>query len=182
MPNVVYIATSLDGYIAAADGGLDWLMSVPNPEQSDYGYAAFIEGMDALVMGRNTFETIMGFEGEWPYDKRVFVLSNSLSEVPESMTDKAEMVSGPLPELVRALNGRGYNNLYIDGGRTIQSFLAGDLLDEMIITQIPILLGDGIPLFGHHEQQLHFELAGVEHFSNGIVQCRYLRDRSKHGQ
>jgi len=88
----VYVATSLDGFIAASDGGLDWLMETPNPEQSDYGFAEFMSGIDAIVMGRNTFETVLTF-GDWPYSKPVFVLSRTLDEVPEGLRDRVEVVS-----------------------------------------------------------------------------------------
>ncbi len=111
MANYVFIATSLDGFIATSDGGLDWL-EVPNPEKSDYGYAEFISGIDAIVIGRNTFEKVLTF-GDWPYDKPVFVLSNNLSELPEVIADKVEIVKGDIKKLTAQLNQRGYNNLYI---------------------------------------------------------------------
>src|SRR5512139_253634 len=102
MTNYVYIATSLDGYIASSDGGLDWLHEVPNPEQSDYGYAEFMSGVDAIVMGRNTFETVLTF-GSWPYSVPVFVLSNTLEKLPESVAGKAEIIRGDLRQLVDEL-------------------------------------------------------------------------------
>jgi len=89
MPNVVYIATSLDGYIADANGSLDWLNTVPNPDSTDYGFADFMDGIDALVMGRKTFETVLGFGGDWPYSKPVFVLSSTLKALPETLQCKA---------------------------------------------------------------------------------------------
>lgn len=127
MANYVYIASSLDGFIAARDGGIDWLHEIPNPDRSDYGYAEFMGNIDAIVMGRNTFEQVLTFDS-WPFDKPVFVLSNSLSELPESMTGKAQIVSGDITKLVNQLNKQGYANLYIDGGRTIQGFLKRDLI------------------------------------------------------
>jgi dihydrofolate reductase/ribosomal protein S18 acetylase RimI-like enzyme len=157
LTNYVYIATSLDGYIAGKDGDLTWLNEIPNPSNSDFGFAEFLEKIDALVMGRNTYETVLSF-GAWPYEKPVFVLSNSLSKVPESMEDKAEIIKGDLKTLVNELKNRGYENLYIDGGRVIQSFLKEDLIDEMIITRVPILLGEGIPLFGKLEHSMKFKL------------------------
>lgn len=147
MANYVYIATSLDGFIATCEGGLDWLSEIPNTEQSYFGYAEFISGIDAILMGRNTFQKVLTF-GTWPYDKPVFVLGNTLVSVPENVADKTEIVNGEVRMLVDQLNKRGYHNLYVDGGSVIQSFLEEDLIDEMIITRVPILLGDGIPLFG----------------------------------
>ena len=176
MTNFVYIATSLDGFIATIDGGLDWLDEIPNPAQSDFGYAEFIAGIDAIVMGRNTFETVLTF-GVWPYDVPVFVLSNSLSTIPERLLGKVEIVSGDLRKLVEQLNEMEYRNLYIDGGKTIQSFLEDDLIDEMIITRVPVLLGDGIPLFGKLTEQRKFDHQGTETFNNVLVKSHYTRSR-----
>ena len=176
MKNIVYVATSLDGFIAGIDGDLDWLNNLPNPDRSDYGFADFIRRIDALVMGRNTFETVLAFDA-WPYPKPVFVLSSSLKKIPATLTDKVEIVQGDLVQLVNDLHRRGYQSLYIDGGRTIQNFLRADLIDELIITQVPILLGRGIPLFGDIEQTLKFSHQSTETFTTGLVQSHYVRDR-----
>ncbi|MEX2964065.1 dihydrofolate reductase family protein [Microbulbifer sp. TYP-18] len=175
MPNIVYIATSLDGYIADKSGGVDWLHSTPNPDNDDCGWAQFIAGIDGLVMGRITFEAVCGFDVEWPYSVPVFVLSNSMSSIPEGYRDKAEVVRGALPDVVKSLNEKGLNNLYIDGGKTIQSFLQADLIDEMIITQIPILLGGGFPLFGELAHPIAFEHVGTKVHLNALVQSHYRR-------
>lgn len=177
MPNIVYIATSLDGYIADKDGGLDWLYSIPNPDNLDFGWAEFLARIDALVMGRNTFDTVCGFGGQWPYPKPVFVLSNTLTSIPAAFSDKAELVSGPLDLLVGSLHQRGFNNLYIDGGKTVQSFLRADLIDELIITQLPILLGGGVPLFGALSEPLTFEHVGTEVLLDALVKNHYRRRR-----
>ncbi len=174
MANYVYIATSLDGYIAASDGGLDWLMEIPAPGGEDYGYAEFMATIDALVMGRKTFEKVLTF-GDWPYDKPVFVLSTTITEVPEHLAGKVEIVHGELKELTGTLNQRGYNNLYIDGGVTIQNFLQQDLIDEMIITKVPTLLGGGIPLFGTLDEPIKFKHVKTEIYDNGLVKSRYSR-------
>jgi dihydrofolate reductase len=176
MANYLYVATSLDGYIATRDGGLDWLFDIPNPEQSDFGYAEFIGVIDAIVMGRHTFEKVLSF-GVWPYDKPVFVLSSTLMEVPEEVADKVEIVSGEVRVLVGQLQERGYHNLYVDGGRVIQSFLEEDLIDEMIITRIPIVLGDGIPLFGTLSRSLQFSHRKTETLNNSLVKSYYTRAR-----
>lgn len=176
MTNYVYIGTSLDGYIATIEGGLDWLTEAPNPDQSDYGYADFISGIDAIVMGRNTFETVRSF-GVWPYERPVFVLSEHLQEIPAELTGKAELVGGSVPELVADLRRRGYENLYVDGGITIQGFLAHDLIDEMIITRLPIVLGSGIPLFGELAKPLRFRHVSTEVYNNALVKSRYIRTR-----
>ena len=175
MANYVYIATSLDGFIATENGGLDWL-EVPNPDKSDYGYADFIKGIDALVMGRNTFEKVLTF-GEWFYKKPVFVLSNSLTEIPKDIADKAEIVKGDIASVIHKLNQQGYKNLYIDGGKVIQSFLREDLIDEIIITRVPVLLGKGIPLFGESEHSIMFKHTKTEVFNNMLVKSYYVRKR-----
>ena len=176
MTNYVYIATSLDGFIATSDGNLDWLYEIPNPDGSDYGYGEFMSNIDAIVMGRNTFEQVLTF-GEWPYDKPVFVLSNSLTELPKDVLNQAEIVSGELKTIVNQLKLRGYNNLYIDGGATIQSFLKEDLIDEMIITRFPILLGNGFPLFSRLDARLNLTHRKTEIYNNTLVKSYYTRDR-----
>jgi dihydrofolate reductase len=174
MANYIYVATSLDGYIATVDGGVEWLHEEPNPEGSDFGYAEFMQKIDALVMGRNTFEVVQGF-GKWPYDKPVFVLSNTLTELPAEFQDRVEIVKGDIRQLVADLNERGYQNLYIDGGKVVQAFLAADLIDEMIIAKIPVLLGDGIPLFGKLEQSMKFSHKETKVFNDALVMSSYLR-------
>lgn len=176
MANYVYVATSLDGFIATREGGLDWLLELPNPDQSDYGYKQFIGGIDAIVMGRNTFETVLTFD-RWPYDRPTFVLSHTLKTVPDAVVGRAEIVSGDLGRLVTQLNAQGYLNLYIDGGRVIQSALQADLIDTMIITRVPILLGEGIPLFGTLTQHLKFNPAKTEVLNEMLVKSYYTRLR-----
>ena len=178
MPNHVYIATSLDGYIADRDGGLGWLMNIPNPGNSDFGFADFLSGIDAIVMGRNTFEMVASFPGDWPYPIKVFVYSNSLNAVPKRLEDNAEIVSGNPSEIVVSLNAKGFRNLYIDGGKTIQTFLSFDLIDEMEIAQIPVLLGDGAPLFGFLKAPMDFELVSSHIEGNLFVKSRYRRRRT----
>jgi dihydrofolate reductase len=171
----VFIATSLDGYIAREDGSIDWLIaanaSVPPGE--DCGYAAFMSGVDALVMGRNTFELVRTFDA-WPYgEKPVVVLSGSLTALPEDVPPSVMLASGKPEEVVERLASRGLFNLYIDGGITIQRFLAAGLIDELTITTIPILLGKGRPLFGPLEQDIRLELASSRAYDFGFVQNRY---------
>jgi dihydrofolate reductase len=172
--NYVYIAASIDGYIATSDGGLEWLNELPNPNNDDYGYAEFINNIDALVMGRKTYEMVRSF-GVWPYEKKVFVLSSVLTEVPEELIEKVEFISGSLKEIISNINSNGFNNLYIDGGIVIQSFLAEDLIDELIITRIPILLGGGIPLFKELSEPLKFVHKNSVVYDNNLVKSHYIR-------
>ena len=176
MANFVYIATSLDGFIATSEGGLNWLDDIPNPEGRDFGYAEFMNDIDALVMGRKTFEKVASF-GVWPYNKPVFVLSRSNISVPFELENKVEIVNKTPKKLVDDLRAQGYQNLYVDGGITIQSFLAADLIDEMIITRVPILLGNGIPLFGELTQRLYFKHKKTEVLNEIMVQSQYTRIR-----
>jgi dihydrofolate reductase len=175
--NSVFIATSLDGYITDKNGGIDWLHALPNPDHDTMGYTEFIKGMDALVMGRSTFETVLGFDVDWPYDKPVFVLSNTLKKIPESHKEKAYLVKGTLREIIAQIHEKGFYRLYVDGGTTIQNFLKEDLIDEMILTTIPILLGGGSSLFSELPKKLKFELVGTKTYLNQITQNHYKRKK-----
>lgn len=170
----VFIATSLDGFIARRNGAIDWLTDPSNANAGeDYGYKEFINSVDTLVMGRKTYELALTF-GEWPYTgKKVVVLSSASPKVPEQLSGSVEILSGPPDELVGRLSQRGARHLYVDGGVTIQGFLKAGLIDEMIITQIPILIGDGIPLFGILEQDIRFRLIETKTYQSGFVQSKY---------
>ena len=175
--NIVFIAKSLDGYISDKNGGLDWLHSIPNPENNDMGYTNFMKDIDAIIMGRSTFETVCNFDIDWPYQKTVFVLSRTLKTISEEYKGKAELIHGSLKTILKEINQKGFNRLYIDGGTTIQSFLKEDLIDELIITTIPVMLGGGSRLFSDLPQELKFEHIGTEVFLNQIVQSHYRRMR-----
>jgi len=175
--NMVFIARSLDGYIADRNGGLDWLYSVPNPDHLDLGYEKFIQDVDAIVMGRTTFDVVCSFDMAWPYKIPVFVLSSSLKSLPEEFKDKAEIVKGSLSEILELIHKKGFTRLYIDGGTTVQSFLKEDLIDELIITTIPILLGGGTPLFGELPKEMEFEHVESVLYLDAFVQDSYRRNR-----
>ena len=175
----VYIATSLDGFIARENGDLDWLpgsdgSSVEsNPEDGDFGYQAFMDSVDALVMGRNSFEKVLSF-GMWPYgNKRVVVLSSQLTQLPDDLPETVELKSGSPTEVVQELAASGAPRLYIDGGKTIQAFLNAGLIQELIITRIPVLIGKGLPLFGPVHKDLQLRHVETRVFSNGFVQSKY---------
>lgn len=129
-------------------------------------------------MGRKTFETVCGFEIDWPYQQPVFVLSNTLQEIPEPYQGKAFLVSGNLTDVLAQIHQKGFGRLYIDGGTTIRGFLAADLIDEMIITTIPILLGGGSTLFSTLPKELDFELLGVKTYLGQVTQQHYKRKRA----
>jgi len=171
----VFIATSLDGYIARGNGSIDWLDKVHAtvPKGEDCGYAAFFSTVDALVMGRNTFEQALSFP-EWPCGtKPVVVLSNRLRELPVQAPPGVRLTNERPAALVRSLAGQGLRHLYIDGGRTIQAFLADGLIDEMTVTVIPVLLGEGRPLFGQLPKDISLQLLASKAFPFGFVQSRY---------
>ncbi|MFO7891460.1 MAG: dihydrofolate reductase family protein [bacterium] len=176
MTNYIYKATSLDGFIADKHGGIDWLTEIPNPDKSDYGFAEFMDLIDAVVLGRKTFEQVLSF-GQWPYTKPVFVVSSSLQKLPDHLAGKAEIIKGEPEEIVDQLHLMGFNDLYIDGGRTIQNFLQADLIDTMIITSIPVLLGEGISLFGSLDQRRWFRLKKSEVLEGVYVKSWFERVR-----
>ncbi len=175
--NSIFIATSIDGFIADKNGGIDWLHAIPNPENIDMGYGEFISRIDALLMGRTTFETVCSFDIPWPYQKPVFVLSHTLNEIPEPYRDQAFLVKGELREVLSHIHQEGYHRLYIDGGKTIQSFLKEDLIEEMVITLIPVLLGGGIPLFAELPASLEFECTDTKIYLGKVVQNHFKRNR-----
>ncbi|WP_372366812.1 dihydrofolate reductase family protein [Candidatus Uabimicrobium sp. HlEnr_7] len=174
MTTYVYIATSIDGFIATEDGGIKWLYDIPNPDQSDYGYADFVSNIDCHVMGRKTFEKVLTFDS-WGYEKPVFVLSNSLIQVPKKYNNKVKIMSGSPTTIIRKLAEQGYQNIYIDGGKVIQHFLRDDAVDEMIISKIPIVLGSGIRLFESTSQSLKFKHRATEVYNGEIVKSHYVR-------
>ena len=166
----VFIATSLDGFIARQDGGLDWLPFDCEP----HGYDEFIATVDALVMGRKTFEIVLAFDA-WPYGtKPVIVLSNTMLELKAPPGAVCEMMAGDPHEIVARLAQRGMKHLYIDGGVTVQGFLAAGLIQRLIITRIPVLLGSGIPLFGPLSHDIRFEHVATRSYPSGLVQSEYL--------
>ena len=177
MANIVFIATSLDGYIADKKGSIDWLYSVPNPDNIDTGFLPLMQRIDAIVMGRNTLDVVLGFDVEWPYSRPVFVLSNAMKSVPTGYEDKVFLLNGELKSIIKNLNEQGYKNLYIDGGVTISHFLREDLIDEITITQFPILLGGGARLFGELEKPLQFSVIKTDILLGQLVQTTYKRTK-----
>ncbi len=178
----VFIATSVDGYIAKDDGSVDWLNTVGNldadmGDYADMGFNKFIESIDCMIIGRGTMEVLSDFDltpDQWPYgNARVIALSSSLTEPPSNLKDRVEMHSGDLRKLVASLEQEGYSHAYIDGGKTIQSFLDLKLIDELILTRAPVILGGGIPLFGKTGTDIKLANLKVEAFPNDFIQLRY---------
>jgi dihydrofolate reductase len=169
----VYIATSVDGFIAREDGSIDWLPVGDSNSDEDYGYQDFINSVDALVMGRNTYELVRSF-GSWPYgDKPVIVLTTRPLEIPEDLSHTVTIMSGSPVEIVQRLAERGNKHLYIDGGKTIQDFIREGMIQTLIITRIPVLIGSGLPLFGAVPNDIKLLHRETIQFENGLVQSRY---------
>ncbi|MDP1609162.1 MAG: dihydrofolate reductase family protein [Chlamydiales bacterium] len=164
----IYIASSIDGYIARTDGNLDWL-HYGHVGDEDYGFKEFTNSIDAVVMGRNTYEVVAGFD-EWAYkDKRVIVLSSTLTEVRK----EAELFSGRPTELLAKLLAENIKHIWIDGGITVSRFLEAGLVDEITISIISMVLGSGIPLFSKMNQEHKCRLVSTQSYPSGLVQLKY---------
>lgn len=171
----VFIATSLDGFISRTDGSIDWLddANARVPAGEDCGYGKFMASVHTLVMGRHTFELAKSF-GEWPYGSTpVVVLSSRMSSLPRTVPGSVSLSDETPPTLVTRLSSQGMRHLYIDGGITIQRFIAAALIDEITITKIPVLLGVGKPLFGPLMSDVRLEHISTHAFDFGFVQSKY---------
>ena len=171
----VYIATSLDGFIARNEGKLDWLdeANATVPVGEDCGFQAFMDSVDTLIMGRKTYKKVLSF-GKWPYGRTpVVILSHNAISFPPSIPDMVTHSSEPLHHLLKRLSGEGTEHVYVDGGITIQRFLAEGLIDEITVTVIPIILGGGIPLFGQLVKDVKLTHERTKVFDFGFVQTTY---------
>ena len=177
----VFIGTSLDGFIARPDGALDFL---PPNGGEPHGYNEFLASVDALVIGRGTFETVCAFP-EWPYgNKLVIVLSTRPLELPEWVPQvssdlrdlgrrNVEQMSGDPAEIIAKLGTRGIRHIYVDGGVTIQRFLRARLIQRLIITRVPVLIGQGIPLFASLQEDVRLRHVETTAYKSGLVKSEY---------
>jgi dihydrofolate reductase len=175
MKTSVYIGTSLDGFIAREDGDIDWLTPYGNDE-AGRAYEEFIREIDTILIGRGTFEKVLEFP-TWPYQKKVFVLSKTLTQLPDTLKDKATLISMEPKDVLSYLSEMGFSSIYVDGGKVIQGFLKEDLIEDLIISRVPVLIGHGIPLFGFLNGDLKFKHLRTEVRSNGLVSSYYKRER-----
>jgi len=175
----VFIAASMDGFIARTDGSVDWLHTAGKPDvdlgdEADMGMRDYMASVDCMIMGRKCMDMIdsMNLSPEqWPYgDTRIIVLSNTLKEPPSGMRGKVEMYSGNILALIQRLEGEGYKHAYIDGGATIQAFINHGLINEITITRIPVLLGEGKPLFGKTDRAIKLHNCSARAFANDFIQ------------
>jgi dihydrofolate reductase len=171
MKTAVYVGTSLDGFIARKDGDITWLTQFAD-ENAIASYKEFMDRIDAIVIGRGTFEKVLTFPS-WPYERDVFLLSSTIKKLPDQAKGKATILSMPPAEILRHLSNEGFSNLYIDGGKVIQAFLKEDLIDELVIAKVPVLIGSGIPLFDELDVDIQFKHIRTAAFSNGLVRSYY---------
>lgn len=166
----VFIGTSVDGFIARLNGDLDFL---PTGGGEPHGYEEFMADIDTLVIGRKTFETVTAFP-DWPYGKRrVVVLSGASLDLSKVPTGMVEQMAGPPAEIVSKLAATNARNVYVDGGVTIQGFLRAGLIQRLIITRVPVLIGEGIPLFGSLPNDVRLQHVATEHYPSGLVKTEY---------
>ena len=165
----VFIGTSLDGFIARANGALDFL---PPGGGEPHGYEEFMATVDALVIGRKTFETVLTFD-TWPYGEKLVVVLSTRPLAPAPPGAVVEHMSGAPADIVSQLTGRGIRHIYVDGGITIQRFLQAGLIQRLIITRVPVLIGDGIPLFGAVPRDVVLRHIGTRQYASGLVQSEY---------
>jgi dihydrofolate reductase len=167
----VYIATTVDGFIARPNGDISWLNGIGETE--DHGFASFIESVDVMVMGRKTFDQVLTFD-EWGYaDTRVIVLSRGSVDIPEHLSNSVESSSSAPRNLIERFSEEGRRHVYVDGGMTIQSFLNEGLVTNLELFRIPVLIGEGISLFGPLDQDTQLRLIESEPFPSGIVRSSY---------
>ena len=166
----VFVGTSVDGFIARPNGDLDFL---PEGGGEPHGYTEFMASVDALVIGRKTFEKVLTFE-TWPYgDKRVVVLSSRPVDLSAVRGGVVEQMAGPPADIVSQLAAGGAHHLYVDGGITIQEFLRAGLVQRLIITRVPVLIGEGVPLFGALPRDIRLHHVATRHYPSGLVQSEY---------
>ncbi|MHB1262042.1 MAG: dihydrofolate reductase family protein [Thermoplasmatota archaeon] len=166
-----FIGTSLDRFLARPNGSFDFLPSDGGGEAG--GFDAFIAGIDAIVMGRNTFDVVTAMP-EWPYrSKHLVVLSHRPVDLARAPPGLAERMEAAPQEVVARLAARGLRNLYVDGGLTIQSFLRAGLVDRLVVTTVPVLIGQGIPLFGPLDADIKLKHVATRTLPGGMVQSEY---------
>ena len=171
----VFVGVSLDGFLARPNGDLDWLMGDGGGDSAEYGYDEFIAGIDAIVMGRNTFEKVVMFD-KWYYgNKRVVVLSHHSLDLAGARArgGVVEQMQGSPAEIVSKLASSGARRLYVDGGLTIQEFLRAGLIRRLVISRLPVLIGEGIPLFGSLAHDIHLNHIATRTYPGGMVQSEY---------
>src|SRR5258707_6127154 len=166
----VFIGTSLDGFIARPNGDLDFL---PPGGGEPHGYDEFIASVDVIVIGRKTFDTVLTLV-PWPYgDKPVVVLSSRPVDLSAAHGGVVAQMDGPPAQIVSQLAASGGHHLYVDGGITIQGLLRAGLIQRLIITRVPVLIGDGVPLFGSLPRDIQLRHISTQQYGGGLVKSEY---------
>ncbi|MCB1971674.1 MAG: dihydrofolate reductase [Geminicoccaceae bacterium] len=178
----VFIATSLDGYVARADGNVDWLTEFDRPDE-DYGYAAFMDSIDGLIMGRGTFDVVRRFE-TWPHEKPVLVASRSIeaATLPADLADRVQVSAARPEDLLDRAAETDWKRVQVDGARLVQSFLRAGLISEMTIARVPVLLGSGRLLFGSLVEDIVLSHVDTRQYPSGLVSSHYRISRHHHDQ
>ena len=178
----VFIAASVDGFIAKPDDNIDWLHTSGNgktlkDQDADLGFSNYLKNIDCLIMGRKCMDIISSMnlsDEQWPYGKlKIIVLSNTLKKAPKNLEKRVEMYSGDISNLIDSLDNQGYKHAYIDGGTTIQNFINLKLINEIILTRVPVLIGQGKPLFGALKKDIILSETATKVFDNDYVQIKY---------
>jgi dihydrofolate reductase len=169
----IFMAMSLDGFVAREDFGLDWLMK-QKTDGEDHGHETFMESIDGLVMGSGSFRTLLTFDA-WPYEKPVIVLSKTLklNDIPKELRDRVSISEKTPRRVMASLSEQGWRRAYIDGGKIIQSFLRDGLVADMTVTIVPILIGTGKRMFGELDADIDLRLLETKAFPSGLITTRY---------
>ncbi|MGO4288356.1 dihydrofolate reductase family protein [Chitinophaga sp. RAB17] len=170
----VYTAVSLDGYIATREGKIEWLTGFPNPEGTDYGYAEFLATIDTTLMGNNTYKDVLRLSETYPYpDKTNYVFTRDSIHVD---TEFVQFISRDIIEFVTGLKKADGKDIWLAGGGQLNgALLQADLIDEMILHVIPVVLGDGLPLFGGIPMEKVFKLSATKTYSSSVLELHYER-------
>jgi dihydrofolate reductase len=174
---ILYIATSLNGFIARPDGNLDWLTSVPSPASGgDYGYRELLNSINTVIMGRKTYQEVLNMGIDWPYSEFITYIASRQSDL-NIQSPKTYILKDNLKETVLHLKHTSDKNIWlVGGGQLITTFIEQDLLDMMILTIVPKIIEDGIPLFAHKPKETTWKLAGVQTFDTGLVNLTYEKN------
>ena len=166
----VFVGTSVDGFIARRNGDFDFLLEGGG---EPHGYNEFLASVDTIVIGRKTFETVLTLQA-WPYvDKRVVVLSSRLVDLSTAAGGVVKQMAGAPTEIVSQLAASGARHVYVDGGITIQGLLRAGLIQRLVITHVPVLIGEGIPLFGALPHDVRLRHVATRQYASGLVQSEY---------
>jgi len=171
----LFIAASIDGYIAREDHSIDWLDEMDDPDNGDYGYAHFIAGIDTVIMGRKTYDLVLGFDVDWPYaDLKCLVVSSDQELSPT--TPQTKVINILNEDTIQSIRAGSSKNIWlVGGGNLVSQFMHHEAIDDILLSVIPIVLGSGIPLFPGRSKETKFELINSRSYSTGAVMLNYKK-------